>query len=144
MSVCADTGFIVKLYLKEANSPQAFALLASLPPPILVTAWHVLEVSNAIQRAVFVGGITPAQAAQLLANFDSDLRAGVFKLILVDHEAVLESSRRLSLKYTPTVGTRSLDLIHVASALELGASDFVSFDQRQRSAAIAEGIRVFP
>ncbi|TLD71122.1 type II toxin-antitoxin system VapC family toxin [Phragmitibacter flavus] len=144
MSVCADTGFIVKLYLKEANSPQALALLASLSPPIFVTTWHVLEVSNAIQRAVFVGGITPAQASQLLSIFDSDLRNGVFNLVEIDHDAVLELARRLTLNHTPVIGTRSLDVLHVASAIELEATDFVSFDQRQRDAAKAEGLNILP
>ena len=35
---------------------------------------------------------------------------------------------------------RSLDALHVASALDLGADDFVSFDERQLAAAAAAGI----
>jgi predicted nucleic acid-binding protein len=144
MSVCADTGFIAKLYLKEANSPLALGLLASLPPPISLTAWHILELSNAIQRAVFVGGITPSQAFQMLASFESDLKTGVFLLVKVDHEELLESARLLTLKHTPVIGTRSLDLLHVACAIQMGVSRFVSFDQRQRNAARLEGLDVLP
>jgi predicted nucleic acid-binding protein len=36
---------------------------------------------------------------------------------------------------------RSLDALHVASALELGAESFVSYDERQLSAAESVGIR---
>ena len=45
---------------------------------------------------------------------------------------------------------RTLDAIHVAAALELAdevgleSVDFVSFDRRQREAALAEGLRVLP
>jgi hypothetical protein len=50
----------------------------------------------------------------------------------------------LTQKHTARSGTRSLDLIHIASALEMGATDFLSFDYRQRDAAQAEGLQVFP
>jgi predicted nucleic acid-binding protein len=39
---------------------------------------------------------------------------------------------------------RSLDLLHVALALELGTSEFLTFDDRQRQAASAEGFKVIP
>jgi len=50
----------------------------------------------------------------------------------------------LSTRHTPTLGTRTLDLLHVAAALELGCTDFLSFDNRQRQAAQAEGLNVLP
>jgi predicted nucleic acid-binding protein len=39
---------------------------------------------------------------------------------------------------------RSLDLLHVATALEIGAMEFLSFDDRQRRTARAEGLNVLP
>ena len=44
----------------------------------------------------------------------------------------------------PTVGTRSLDLLHVAAAVLLQADTFFSFDERQRQAAAGEGMTVKP
>jgi hypothetical protein len=43
-----------------------------------------------------------------------------------------------------SLGTRSLDLMHVAAAMLLEATAFLSFDDRQRKAAAAEGLGVFP
>ena len=43
-----------------------------------------------------------------------------------------------------SLGTRSLDLMHVAAAMLLEATAFLSFDHRQRKAAAAEGLGVFP
>ena len=44
----------------------------------------------------------------------------------------------------PTLGTRSLDLLHVAAALVLDTKVFFSFDDRQRKAAASEGLKVKP
>jgi len=37
-----------------------------------------------------------------------------------------------------------MDILHVATALDLGAKQFVSFDERQRELAEAEGLDVLP
>jgi predicted nucleic acid-binding protein len=44
------------------------------------------------------------------------------------------------MKFGPQLGTRTLDTLHVASALELGASEFWTFDQRQQKLAKAVGL----
>ena len=53
-------------------------------------------------------------------------------------------ARELSDRHTPTLATRSLDLLHVAAALLLDVKEFYSFDDRQRKAASAEGLKVKP
>jgi hypothetical protein len=40
------------------------------------------------------------------------------------------------------LGTRTLDVLHVASALVLGATYFYKFDRNQGKLAAAEGLRV--
>jgi predicted nucleic acid-binding protein len=42
------------------------------------------------------------------------------------------------------MGTRSLDVLHVAAASLLGALQFVSFDRRQRSLAFKAGLKILP
>jgi predicted nucleic acid-binding protein len=42
------------------------------------------------------------------------------------------------------VRTRSFDILHVAAALELGATKFWSFDDRQKRLAEEVGLRVNP
>lgn len=144
MSATADSSLIVALYLSEEYSPRADAACASVPPPVILTDWHRVEIANAFQRAVKNGRITAAQAAQLWQDFTSDIAAGRFEIVAVDHVAVLNRTLALTQKHTATLGTRSLDLIHIASALEIGAADFLSFDHRQRQTASAEGLNVIP
>jgi predicted nucleic acid-binding protein len=39
---------------------------------------------------------------------------------------------------------RSWDVLHVATALQLGVHTFLSFDRRQRSLAVANGLKAAP
>ncbi|MBK8038891.1 MAG: type II toxin-antitoxin system VapC family toxin [Verrucomicrobiaceae bacterium] len=144
MSATADSSLIVALYLAEVDSSRADDACASVPPPLQLTDWHRVEIANAFQRAVRNGRITAAQAAHLWQDFTGDIAAGRFEVIAIDHAAVLARTLTLTQKHTATLGTRSLDLIHIASALEMRASDFLSLDKRQRQAADAEGLKVIP
>ena len=49
---------------------------------------------------------------------------------------------RLSEKHTVSNGNRAFDILHVAIALHLGAREFLTFDERQRRLAEAEGLTV--
>jgi hypothetical protein len=75
---------------------------------------------------------------------DQDFQQGLFVLTPVASSALYEQSARLAEKYSTTVGTRTLDLLHVAAALILGAGQMFTFDARQRKAAHGEGLKVLP
>jgi predicted nucleic acid-binding protein len=47
----------------------------------------------------------------------------------------------LSQTYSPTLGTRTLDVLHVACALELRMRHFLTFDHKQKQLAEAVGLR---
>ncbi len=53
----------------------------------------------------------------------------------------VERAAELSERYTPKLGTRSLDVLHVACALELGLGRFLTFDVRQQQLAMAAGLK---
>ena len=48
----------------------------------------------------------------------------------------------LSRLHTPVVGTRTLDVLHVASAVELGCRTLITYDERQAALARAVKLRV--
>jgi predicted nucleic acid-binding protein len=50
----------------------------------------------------------------------------------------------ISKRHTITNGHRSLDNLHVATALHLGAREFLTFDANQRKLAAAEKLKVKP
>jgi predicted nucleic acid-binding protein len=57
---------------------------------------------------------------------------------------VFQRAEDLSGRHTLKGGHRSFDVIHVATALTLEATQFLTFDERQRQLAMAEGLEVKP
>jgi predicted nucleic acid-binding protein len=102
-----------------------------------------MEFTNALELRVFHKEWAPVEARAVREEFVQDLSSGVLRIERLPDE-VFVLARRLSRRHTAKVGTRSLDIIHVASALLLRPDVFYSFDERQRRLAEAEGLTVRP
>lgn len=135
----ADTSFLVALYVNESNSARAIAAVRTASP-ILLTPLSELEFANAVQLRVFCGDLSEAEAASVLAVFERNIAGGVFTLSSTPDEAY-SRAMTLSKKWTATLGVRSLDILHVASALLLEADTFFSFDKGQSQLARKEGLK---
>jgi len=144
MVAFADTGFIASLYLRESTSAQAQAAIQAAPVALPITPLAVLELRNALNRSVQRQSITTAQRDALWRDVEADIASGFLVLTPVASDELHSKARHLSDRYTPTLGTRSLDLLHVAAALVLQTKVFFSFDDRQRKAAAGEGLKVKP
>jgi hypothetical protein len=73
---------------------------------------------------------------------EDDVATGIWELPVCDLAEVFSRAESLSRKHSAALGTRSLDVLHVATALELGAVHFVTADVRQAKLAKAAGLRV--
>jgi predicted nucleic acid-binding protein len=62
----------------------------------------------------------------------------------IDWTEALQQAERLSAAHTETKGFRSLDLLHVGTALHFGAGEFFSFDRDARRIAELAGLVVLP
>jgi hypothetical protein len=144
MVAYADTGFLVSLYLAETTSQAADAALGPSRQPLPVIPLGMLEMRNAFNLAVKWQRITPAERDALWQDVEADLASGFLVPTTVAAADLHAKARELSDRYSPTVGTRSLDLLHVAAAMLLQADTFFSFDERQRQAAKGEGMAVKP
>jgi predicted nucleic acid-binding protein len=98
-----------------------------------------LELTNAMELRVFRGEITRAEAGAALLKLASHVEQGVFRAVQTPAGAH-ETARSLSRRHTATLGARTLDILHVAMALELRAPAFYTFDRRQSQLAQAEGL----
>lgn len=76
-------------------------------------------------------------------KFSSHLSFGLFHFVDVPSQ-VWTLAATLSEDHTATLGTRALDVLHVATALVLKPAAFCSFDERQRKLARAKGLKVLP
>jgi len=107
-----------------------------------VTRFGRAEVVNSIQLAVHRGTINAEVAALAAADFESDLAEGRLQLVDALWRRMLDLAAELSQEHTAKLGTRTLDVLHVASAVALGAQRFVTYDIRQAALAKAVGLRV--
>ena len=142
MNAYADTAFLCSLHAPDPHTNRVIAWLKRQRQPLPFTGFHRLEFRNALRLRVFRREITPAQRELSIQAMLSDLAAGVFAHVTVAWPEVLLEAERLSAGHSETIGTRSLDILHVASALVLGAEQFVTFDTRQGTLARAAGLRV--
>jgi predicted nucleic acid-binding protein len=140
LSLYADTSFLVSLYLSDGNAPQAIATVQTLNDVLPVTDLHWLEFQNALSLAVFQKRITAAQSSQAWHDAQNDLENGRLIPCTVNWPTAFRLARDLAKSETPETGARSLDLLHVASALLIGTSNFLTFDNRQRSIATRAGL----
>jgi predicted nucleic acid-binding protein len=144
MDAYFDSAIIVKLYVSEATSPDAIRLAGACAAPYCLTHWQALEVRNAIRLKAFRNEIVTVEMNQSIAAFEQDIANGRWQRPGYAAAAVEQKAEELSASYSAILGCRTLDIIHVAAALVLGAKEFVTFDVRQGVMAKQAGLTVKP
>ena len=144
MNAYADTSFLISLYVQRIHTGAANAQVATMKEPIHVASFLQYEFANGIRLAAYRKTISQQVALAALAAFDADMDSGRIVIAPVAWEAVHREAERLSNAYTLRQGHRSFDILHVATALTLGAKEFLSFDGNQRKLAVSEGLKVRP
>ena len=142
MSLYYDSGVLVKLYVREESSDTVARFLATRGEAVVVNNMHELEIRNALRLKRFRDEIDDGQLAASLAMLDTDLAAGRLIRGRIDWPSACAEAERLSAVMTADTGVRTIDLLHVAAALNQAASGLVSLDHRQRAAARASGLEV--
>lgn len=136
-----DTGALVPLYAKEVFSSTVDAFVANRGEPIPLSLFQRLELENAIRQKVFRGEIEADRLNRVLLDLGEDLDRGRLVLRPANWIEALDKARSIGERATARTGCRTLDLIHVAIAVQWGCSVFVTADDRQLAAAKMEGLR---
>ena len=144
MNLYADTSVLFSLYVTDANSPRADAWRQANPVPLDFTGFHRIELRNALSLAVFQQRLTAAESLAAWQEVQQDLAAGLLVAQPDLWGKLVREAERLAEHHTPVIGARSLDILHVAAALVLGATEFCTFDTRQGKLAKAAGLHVQP
>ena len=139
MSTYADTSFLVSLYIPDRHSPEAERRMASRPV-VWLTPFHVAEWIHAIEQHVFRRLVSRSEANRLYERFQQNRESGLWVEVALP-ESAFELCARLGLRHGARLGLRTLDTLHVASALELKAERFWTFDERQKRLARAVGLK---
>ena len=136
-----DPSALLKLYIHQRESAAMNAWRARGRGALALTHHGRAEIVNGICLAAFRADIGADARNDALASFDEDFAEGRYVQADLLWRATLDRAGELSRKHTPTLGCRSLDVLHVASALELGLRYFLTFDLRQRRLAEAVGLK---
>jgi predicted nucleic acid-binding protein len=143
-----DTSFLYAFYLKQSNSPAAAAIADTFREPLQLTDLLRYEFRQSLRFQVrrraanSREGITIPDAQRALSQLELDLSNGIAVMVSCSSSDLLDRAERLSAKYTIKGGHRSMDILHVATALVLDAKEFLTFNSNQRRLAQNEGIVV--
>lgn len=140
--IYVESSVLASLVMRDSNNGKAIAMTVSQEAPFFFNRLLKLEIGNAIRLNVAAGAMDEVGAEQCERQVESLQRSGKWQLVEPDWERVFERSVGFSRAHTSSIRTRSFDILHVAAAVELGAKEFWSFDQRQRSLARAVGLRI--
>jgi predicted nucleic acid-binding protein len=151
MKMYADTSFLVRLLVRDADNEAALAAHRRIGRPFLIyTSFHDLELTNALRLRIFaVADATSGIKRQARKDHEEAQRRlktcltkGLFQSTPMPWDAAVERAVELSASYSQGLGTRSFDLFHVGAALELRFKEFITCDLRQASLAKAAGLKV--
>ncbi len=141
-----DTSFLCSIYRSQVQTEQALLFREAMTEPLYFTSLLEFEFIQAIRLQVWLHaadrtkGYSERKADQMIADWEADVACGANVLVPNDANAVLRLARTFSLKQSALGGHRTLDVLHVATAVHLGAREFLTFDERQRKLAAAAGL----
>ena len=145
-----DTSFLCALYIAQSNSSAANAHYQRMKEPLHVSALLLGEFRQSVRFQIFrqsrdaTQGYPRKTGLAALAKLQANLDAGALVVLPAEWAEVINLAERVSAQHTADGGHRYVDVLHIATALHLGASEFLSFDVNQRKLAVAEGLMAKP
>lgn len=150
MTAFPDTSFLLALYRAQDNSAAARKHYDAMTETLAVSGLLAFEFRQSMRFQMWrhalnaKKGVPAKEAGQALTDLESNLASGALEMMTVDWADVNRIAERLSATYTKAHGHRAIDILHLATAIHLGAEEFLSFDGNQRKLARAEGLKVKP
>jgi predicted nucleic acid-binding protein len=133
-----DTSALAKLYLNELRS-QDFEEYIARSLPVAISRLTVLELRCLLARRRRAGEIDARLERDAFAAFEGDVRNGALTVRpLEDAHAAAALQILVRLKAQPL---RSLDAMHLAIALDIGATEIATADRVMATAAAALGLK---
>ena len=130
----------MSVYLRDGHTPNALRRMKGRPQ-IWLTPFHKIEIAHGIAQKVFRRELSLSTADQMHQQLTADCNSGLWKVADLP-PLTFETGIVLARTHVAKLGTRTLDTLHVASALELKAAQFWTFDDRQAKLAKAAGLKV--
>jgi predicted nucleic acid-binding protein len=133
-----DTSYLVRLHTRDPGWEKVRALAAT---DSLACCLHGhAEAVAAFHRKFREGAITEKELSQLLAEFDSDCKAGAIDWLSLS-TAVMERLLKAYLSLPATVHLRAADAMHLSCAAENSLKEIYSNDARLLTGAPYFGLK---
>ncbi|MFH2115322.1 MAG: hypothetical protein ABIJ86_12535 [Spirochaetota bacterium] len=141
MKPYADSGVLVKLYIRERNSSEAISALGQFKS-LNLNQLQELEIRNTFHALEGRKLISSLQRAASEHELEVDLIKGRIQRNLPDWGLAFKEAMNLSQLYTADTLARSLDLLHVAVAVISNSDLFLTGNKRQYAVAQKTGLQV--
>jgi predicted nucleic acid-binding protein len=115
VTIYADTSFFVSLYLPDRHKSEVERRLRS-QPSLWMTPLHVAEWTHAVEQHVFRKAISRNEADRLLERFQEHRSRNLWREASLP-DRTFEVCTELAHRHAARLGVRTLDTLHVASAL---------------------------
>lgn len=129
MLACIDSSVVLSRYLSEPRSREAIDLIAEASAIVACRVMHI-EVMRGLS---FIA--SPVERATAHMAFAEDWR----RLVILELD---EQMTDLASTIAASTGVRTLDSLHIATAILANADAFITFDRRQGDAARAFDLTV--
>lgn len=137
-----DTSCVIKLYAAESDSRAWQAKALGTAEALTSSALLETELAFALHGKERRRDLVAGGAAALRRLFASDVASGRFRLFPVGTDVLAKAAELAGWSATvdPVLHLRTLDAIHLATALQLDCSGIATADDRMRRAAAELGL----
>lgn len=107
---------------------------------MLWTPWQRVEVFNGFCQSERAGLLAKGESRRVIRLLEQEVRMGYWTHVEFDWTDAVRTACELRAEHSLGLVVRSMDLFHVAIAIEVGAEALVSFDKEQIALAEAAGL----
>jgi predicted nucleic acid-binding protein len=150
MIAFADTSVVCALLHQQSTTLEAEILFSELKTPLTLSTLVAFEFRQSARLQSFrfsadrTQGWSARETERMLAQFDANIAAGAFVHGAINWPEVHALAEQYSHAHTIKRGHRTLDVLHVATAVHLHADLFCTVDRLQSELARTVGLRVRP
>ena len=137
----ADASFIVSSCADDEHTPLARSWFRRNSHTVFTSRLALFEAENTILRMRVSQRLTEEKTFKTLENLKCAQLEGFIELWEVPVRRLYPAARRLSLHHNKIKSYGAMDILHVASALDMRCNVLLTFDEPQAELARAEGLK---
>lgn len=109
---------------------------------VIWTPWQRIEVFNSLRQAERAGLIRKGKSREFIRSIEQEVRLGYWQHLEFSWTAAARTACELSAEHGLKLVIRSMDLFHVAVAIETASELFLTYDSDQAVLAKEAGLHL--